>query len=311
MGCIGYVVRADKGLIYVVINNSRMKAFIYPVENPNEKINLLVEINTQHPSDCGTLHIIDLIGNGDDSDYCGKGYGTELILSSFFVLNDHIKADFSFLEPSLVIVTGRLSPIGDIDKSSCERRSHFWSKFLTVEDCQNPCSYMNGTLQDILDKVGDVKVEKLQRPLPRRPTALEVVSQLSWSQEDSLAMEAVVQEFDANYYLIRQFYNQWPQNMLDKLLAFNNKCCERLPIVFSLGQRYELKRREQKRIHIEQKRIASIISIDSSRVGLMYRYFFNKCTEKGILTGLYVNGFMLNPRITIKQLKKILKINQS
>ncbi|HHP0488727.1 hypothetical protein [Vibrio harveyi] len=289
-----YVVRTKKGIVYAAFDGEKFNAFIYPPKDPFHKICFQVRVYFQQ-SKVSSLKVIDLNNNGDECSHCNKGYGTELVMTAFSILSEH----FHISHDAMIPIIGSLCPGENLDiERAHKRRSHFWSKFFTVEDSQNPYSKFEGLLKDVVTQAESFQMETLLCSLPSRLTALEIVKQLQWLPQDTLAMKAMIQDIDSyNDALEHLNKNQVGSN----LLTIDNYM--NLPsVIFSWLQRISSNQREKVRIERETK--ASILERDYLNFGLIYRYF--KHVNINVTEGVYVYHFMLSPRISLEQISSIL-----
>ncbi|NOI26810.1 hypothetical protein [Vibrio mediterranei] len=302
-----YVVRTKNGVVFININNRKLTSFIYPPESPDKKISFQVEIESQD-SRLTSLHIIDLSGNGDDSSFCSQGFGSELVLTSFSVLNTYLQEKHSCFEPSLIEVTGTLCPSGEDGPNAHKRRRHFWSKFFRVKDVKRSYAKIESSLQSVLNKTSNCNVFSGDN-LPSRPTAFDVVSQLCWTSEDDLAIEAIIHEIEDYHRLIDQIYCQPQQNKMETFISLSEQHFRCLFVITFWARRYMLKKKKQEQYRVEQERKIAIAKLDSANFGVVYRYLSSHHIDLffSVGSGLYSGGFMLNPYVTVEQLSEILR----
>ncbi len=288
---LGYVVRSKKGLIYVTIDGDKLNSFIYPSEDPFHKICFQIRAYFQQ-SNISSLKVIDLNNNGDECSFCNKGYGTELVVTAFSILSHH----FQISDDAIVPIVGYLCPGENFDTESAhKRRSHFWSKFFVIEDVQNPYSKFEGQLENVVSKAEDLQIEVLWCHLPKRPSAIDIVEQLHWLPQDTLAMKAVIKD-------IESYYDKLKQRQVESKLIFIARYIKRPSVIFSWLQRMLLNQSEQ--LRLEQVVKTSILKRDRLNFGLTYRYF--KKTNINSMTELYINHFMLSPHLSLEQISTIL-----
>lgn len=291
---MGYVVRSKKGLIYVTINGDKLNSFIYPPEDPFHKICFQIRVYFQQ-SNISSLKVIDLNNNGDECGFCNKGYGTELVVTAFSILSHH----FQVVDDAIVPIVGYLCPGENFDREVAhKRRSHFWSKFFTIEDVQNPYSKFEGRLEDVVSKAENLQIDVLWSHLPSRPSVIDIVEQLHWLPQDTLAMKAVIKDIESYYDELNNLKQRQIESKLISIAQYA-KCPS---VIFSWLQRMLLNQSEQR---LEQVVKTSILKRDRLNFGLIYRYFKN--TNINTMTELYINHFMLSPHLSLEQISTLLK----
>jgi len=96
------------------------------------------------------IKIIDLTGNGDNTERTSKGYGRLVLNIAWQILRRNYSPE--------ILVTGELSPVGDHSQSSHLRRVQFWqSAGLHVTDPDNPISNIQSSVKELVIKSGTTK----------------------------------------------------------------------------------------------------------------------------------------------------------
>ncbi len=84
---ITYLAKSKTGLAIININTKGMEAYFHPCFHVEGKIRLYMDF-IDVCGDVIKIQINDLIGNGDATSFCNKGYGTEFMTSAFIVVDD-------------------------------------------------------------------------------------------------------------------------------------------------------------------------------------------------------------------------------
>lgn len=125
--------------------------FLYP-NHPHSRSKITLTLSISEYEHGAKVEFQDLLGNGGDSSYQDRGYGTTLVRISVRVL----ERTLSHLDAHNIKVVGCLAPHNSDDASSHSRRRHFWNRLgFNIAEPDNQRSPMSGTLQGMIDALPD------------------------------------------------------------------------------------------------------------------------------------------------------------
>ncbi|ELP6118912.1 hypothetical protein QTV43_000025 [Vibrio vulnificus] len=173
--------------------NKSFDGFLYASEQPDSPLKMFNDLRFKFieftdgmdvKDELEVVKIDDLIGNGDHSNLCNKGYGTWLATSTLNLIQ------YLYCQESkpTVKVVGELSDVGDKNEASHERRVHFWSNKvnLTVNNHNDHYSSIHGNLANIPQGIPpsdfiEIETDDIEK----------IIEDLTWSDRDEFFLSQV------------------------------------------------------------------------------------------------------------------------
>ena len=327
---ISYLVRTNKGLLVVNINKYKIESYFHPCECIEQKITFYGDFIYMNGHRFN-LNICDIVGNGDDSNLQNKGYGTELVLSTLYIIDYYWSTNSNLYNKDTAIIFGQMSISGDLYQESSVRRAFFWGKFFNIHNVNDPLSRFHGCINNVLDDNCKYDIYEIKNSHAGYDISV-LIKVLNWTDDDEKAISEVtnilyqhINEFDYDSYENKLCRYNKIRNILFNInssahwfiplvlffydaffiviifwglfyLYYSNHYLP--PVLYFINKEYiSFKVINDKKNHAEKMVMRDVINIDKLKFGLIKRWLQHVSHLKiNEIESDYLNGLYLNKR---------------